>query len=174
MARIIKRYGSRKLYDTDESRYISLEEIAQWIRDGGEVQVIDNQTSDDVTAQTLTQVILDEGRRGRSFLGSDLLHDLIRFGEAAVSTGVKHLQEGVDRFVSEKLTRLEPVHTLQEEVAHLRSRLEAMDSRIRALADGEEPENGSKGKRRHLFGRILSGDRPLDEEQEPSEPESST
>ena len=60
---MVKRYGSRKLYDTEESRYVSLEEISAWIREGQEIRVIDNGTSEDVTAQTLTQVILEEGRR---------------------------------------------------------------------------------------------------------------
>ncbi len=66
MVRLIKRYESRKLYDTEESRYVSLDEIADWVRSDQEVRVIDNATSEDVTAQTLTQVILDEGRNGHS------------------------------------------------------------------------------------------------------------
>ncbi len=65
MIRLIKRYESRKLYDTEESRYVSLEEIAGWVRQGQEVQVVDNATGADVTSQTLTQIILDEGRRAR-------------------------------------------------------------------------------------------------------------
>lgn len=157
MVRLIKRYGSRKLYDTTESRYISLEEIARWIREGGEIQVVDNQTLEDVTVQTLTQVISDAGRRGRSTLGSELLHDIIRFGEVAVSTGVRHLQEGVDRFVSQSITRLEPVQSLQEEVGHLRKRLEEMEARLHSLADGDV-EHGQEGKSRKksLFERILA------------------
>jgi len=55
MVRLIKRYGSRKLYDTEESRYVLLEDIAAWIRQGQEVRVIDNKSAEDVTAQTLTR-----------------------------------------------------------------------------------------------------------------------
>jgi hypothetical protein len=55
MIRLIKRYGSRKLYDTEESRYVSLEELAAWIRSGQQIRVIDNKSSDDVTPQTLTR-----------------------------------------------------------------------------------------------------------------------
>ena len=62
MIRLIKRYESRKLYDTEESRYVSLDEIAEWVRTGQEVKVIDNASADDVTAQTLTQIILEEQR----------------------------------------------------------------------------------------------------------------
>jgi len=59
MIRLIKRYGggSRKLYDTEESRYVSLDEISSWIRDGQELRVVDSSTGDDVTAQTLAQII---------------------------------------------------------------------------------------------------------------------
>ena len=68
MIRVIKRYESRKLYDTEESRYVSLEDIARWVREGQQMQVVDNGTAEDVTAQVLTQIILDEGKRGTSFL----------------------------------------------------------------------------------------------------------
>ena len=59
MIRLIKRYGggSRKLYDSEESRYVSLEEIANWIREGQELRIEDSKTGEDVTAPTLAQVI---------------------------------------------------------------------------------------------------------------------
>ena len=76
MHRLIKRYESRKLYDTEESRYVSLDELAEWIRVGKNVKVVDNGTGADVTAQMLTQIILEEGRRGTGFLPTELLHEL--------------------------------------------------------------------------------------------------
>ena len=97
MIRLIKRYESRKLYDTEESRYVSLEEIGDWVRRGQQVKVVDNTAGDDVTAQTLALVIVEEGRRGSSFFTSDLLHALIRRGEHVLTTGVEQLQSGVDR-----------------------------------------------------------------------------
>jgi polyhydroxyalkanoate synthesis repressor PhaR len=106
MIRLIKRYESRKLYDTEESRYVSLEEIAGWVRQGQEVRVLDNATSGDVTSQTLTQIILDEGRRGTSSLPSELLHELVRLGERAVNSGVEQVQHGVDRLVQASIDRL--------------------------------------------------------------------
>ena len=68
MSRQIKRYGSRKLYDPTDSRYVSLEEVAGWIRAGEQVQAVDNKTGEDVTAQVLTQVISEESRRGAAAL----------------------------------------------------------------------------------------------------------
>jgi polyhydroxyalkanoate synthesis repressor PhaR len=131
--RLIKRYESRKLYDTEESRYVSLEEIASWIRAGQEVRVLDNATSGDVTSQTLTQIILDEGRRGTSALPSELLHELVRLGERAVHTGVEQVQHGVDRLVQASIDRLGPVRRAREEMSSLRTRLEQLESSLAAL-----------------------------------------
>lgn len=133
MIRLIKRYESRKLYDTEESRYVSLEEIASWIRQGQEVKVVDNATSNDVTSQTLAQIILDEGKRGTSFIPSDLLHELVRMGERAVSTGVVQVQHSLDRLVQASIDRLAPVRKAREEMAALRTRLEQLESSLSQL-----------------------------------------
>ncbi|HLX11094.1 MAG TPA: polyhydroxyalkanoate synthesis regulator DNA-binding domain-containing protein [Thermoanaerobaculia bacterium] len=133
MIRLIKRYESRKLYDTEESRYVSLEEIAGWVRQGQEVRVLDNATAGDVTSQTLTQIILDEGRRGTSSLPSELLHELVRLGERAVHNGVEQVQHGVDRLVQASIDRLGPVRRAREEMSGLRSRLEQLEESLAAL-----------------------------------------
>lgn len=137
MIRLIKRYESRKLYDTEESRYVSLDEIAGWVRQGQEVKVVDNASGADVTSQTLTQIILDEGRKGTSFLPSELLHDLVRLGERAVSTGFEQVSHGVDRLVQASIDRLAPVRRAREEMSSLRVRLEQLES---SLADLERDE----------------------------------
>ena len=97
MIRLIKRYGggSRKLYDTEESRYVSLHEISEWIRRGQELRVVDSRTSEDVTAHTLALVIAEGERHGGSVLSSDFLHDLIRRGSAAVVSSVDRLADQV-------------------------------------------------------------------------------
>jgi polyhydroxyalkanoate synthesis repressor PhaR len=58
--RIIKRYSNRKLYDTKDSRYVTLLQIAEMVRSGEEVQIIDNNTKDDLTEVTLAQIIFEE------------------------------------------------------------------------------------------------------------------
>ena len=133
MIRLIKRYESRKLYDTEESRYVSLDEIAGWVRAGQEVRVVDNATGSDVTSQTLTQIILDEGRRGTSFLPSELLHDLVRMGERAVNSGLEQVQHGVDRLVQVSMDRLGPVRRAREEMSSLRARLEQLETSLAEL-----------------------------------------
>jgi polyhydroxyalkanoate synthesis repressor PhaR len=136
--RLIKRYGSRKLYDTEESRYISLEEIAAWVREGQEIRVVDNETSEDVTAQTLTQVILDEGRRGTSFPPKEVLHDLIRRGEKLVTSGVGQIQNGMDRLIQAGVDRLGPIREIREETGVLRRRLEELEASLEKL-EGAAP-----------------------------------
>ena len=142
MIRLIKRYESRKLYDTEESRYVSLDEIAGWVRQGQEVKVVDNASGADVTSQTLTQIILDEGRKGTSFLPSELLHDLVRLGERAVSNGFEQMSHGVDRLVQASIDRLAPVRRAREEMSSLRVRLEQLES---SLAELERDETGASG-----------------------------
>ena len=138
MIRLIKRYGSRKLYDTEESRYVSLEELAGWIRSGQQIRVIDNKTSDDVTSQTLTQIISEEGRKGTSLLPNELLHELIRIGEQAVSSGVEQLQHRMDRLVQASIDRIGPVRRAREEMARLRERLEDLERSLAAIEPDRE------------------------------------
>lgn len=133
MIRLIKRYGSRKLYDTEESRYVSLDELAGWIRSGQQIRVIDNKTSDDVTSQTLTQIISEEGRKGTALLPNEMLHELIRIGEQAVSTGVEQLQTRMDQLVQASIDRIGPVRRAREEMARLRERLEDLESSLAAI-----------------------------------------
>ena len=147
MIRLIKRYESRKLYDTEESRYVSLDEISAWIRQGQEVRVVDNATNNDVTSQTLTHIILEEGRKGTSFLPSELLHDLVRLGERAVSTGMEQVQHGVDRLID----RLGPVRRAREEMQSLMARLEQLETSLAELEREDltaaEPKNGGPVER---------------------------
>ena len=151
MIRLIKRYGSRKLYDTEESRYVSLEELAGWIRTGQQIRVIDNKTSDDVTPQTLTQIISEEGRRGTSLLPNDVLHDLIRIGEQAVTSGVEQIQTSVDRLVQASVDRIGPVRRAREEMARLRERLEELETSLASIdiqqieASQKDGESGGDG-----------------------------
>ena len=82
MAYVIKRYSNRKLYDTQESRYVTLEEIEEMIRGGKEISVVDASTGEDLTSVTLAQIILENERNRRAALPSAFLHQLIKHGEA--------------------------------------------------------------------------------------------
>jgi polyhydroxyalkanoate synthesis repressor PhaR len=146
MIRVIKRYESRKLYDTEESRYISLDDVAGWVRDDQDIQVIDNSTSDDVTAQILTQIIHEEGKRGTTFLPTDLLHDLVRGGERIVSSGVERVQGRVDQLVRNSVDRLGPVRRAREEMSQLREQLTELEHTLETLETETEAQVESEGK----------------------------
>lgn len=96
MPRVIKRYSNRKLYDVRARRYISLEEIGVLVRDGETIQVVDNASGEDITAQTLTLVILEEGKRGSSLLPTDMLHSLLRRGEQVIDNGLGAVRSSVE------------------------------------------------------------------------------
>lgn len=75
---LIKKYANRKLYDTRTSRYITLEEIAELVRDGHEIKVVDRDNGHDLTQVTLSQIVLSAEKRGPARLagaGADALHD---------------------------------------------------------------------------------------------------
>ena len=81
---VIKKYGNRRLYDTTESRYITLEELAGRVRAGDAVRVVDAKTNKDLTQQTLAHIIL-ESRGAAKLLPVPLLEQLIRMGDDSLS-----------------------------------------------------------------------------------------
>jgi len=79
-ARIIKRYANRKLYDTQHSRYVTLEQISEMIRTGDDVKIVDNKTKEDLTSVTLAQIIFEEEKKQRSFLPLGAMRNIIQNG----------------------------------------------------------------------------------------------
>lgn len=75
---LIKRYASRRLYNTETSDYVTLDDIAEFIRDGREVQIIDLKSGDDLTRQYLLQIIAEHESRGENVLPVNVLTDLVR------------------------------------------------------------------------------------------------
>lgn len=106
MPRIVKRYTNRKLYDTATSRYVSLDDVAVFVRSGEEVQVLDNVSGDDLTAVTLAQIILEDERRKKSFVSIPLLEDLVRGGGDALADATRQATEALDGFRSKAEERV--------------------------------------------------------------------
>jgi len=75
---LIKRYASRRLYNTETSDYVTLEDIAGFIRQGREVQIVDLKSGDDLTRQYLLQIVAEHESKGESVLPVDVLTDLVR------------------------------------------------------------------------------------------------
>ena len=91
----IKRYPNRKLYDTDAKRYVTLDELATMIQEGADIQVIDNESGEDLTNVTLTQIVLEQQKKSSSFLSRSLLTNLIRSGGDTLGQLRKSMQSGV-------------------------------------------------------------------------------
>ena len=166
MAYVIKRYSNRKLYDTQESRYVTLEEIEEMIRTGREIAVVDAATGEDLTSVTLAQIILENERNHRAALPTAFLHQLIKHGEAwqdfvqrsmkSSLEGIVSSQREVERIFQDWASRAgwgmsaprpEPkrdgsdadAERLREEVSALRERLRSLEERL-----GEKRKNPTK------------------------------
>ena len=83
--RIIKRYQNRKLYDTNQSCYVTLEEISHMIKNGDDLRVIDNKSKADITAITLTQLLYESERKSKIAVPVEMLKEIIRSGDGSFS-----------------------------------------------------------------------------------------
>ena len=100
-ARIIKRYANRKLYDTQHSRYVTLEQISEMIRAGDDVKIIDNKSKEDLTSVTLAQIIFEEEKK-QSFMPLTAMRNIIQSGGGWFAEA--------QRRVTSVLKRGEPAH----------------------------------------------------------------
>ena len=96
MPRLVKRYSNRKLYDTSESRYVTLDEIARWVKAGEEVKILENESGDDLTAVTFAQIILEEERKKNGLLSLRVMRELIQHGESALQGLAATVDRGMD------------------------------------------------------------------------------
>lgn len=98
--RLLKKYPNRRLYDTDLRRYVTLAEVAAWIRDGSTVRVVDHPGGRDVTRAVLVQVIA-ETEGGLDMLPPELLHLLVRaHGTLHQAPLTAFLHQGIQRFLT--------------------------------------------------------------------------
>ncbi len=93
---VIKRYPNRKLYDTEAKRYVTLGEIADLIRSGQDIQVLDYESGQDLTTLILSQVILEQERRQSGFLPRSILSELVRAGGSRVGKIQRSLVSNFD------------------------------------------------------------------------------
>ncbi len=113
---LIKRYASRRLYNTESSDYVTLEDIAGFIRAGREVQIVDLKTGDDLTRQYLLQIIAEHEGRGENVLPLDVLTDLVRSYTAQAQSVVPQflqmsfdmLREGPGKF-ADQMSAMNPM-----------------------------------------------------------------
>jgi polyhydroxyalkanoate synthesis repressor PhaR len=142
---LIKRYPNRKLYDTAAKQYITLEGVAALIRQGENVSVLDHATGDDLTAVTLTQIILEQEKKRRDFVPAAVLAGLVRAGGDTVSSLRRalaiplHLARQVDEEIEHRLRALvERGELAADEAQRLRDRLVSWPRRRAAAWPVEE------------------------------------
>lgn len=105
--KVIKRYTNRKLYDTVESRYVTLDEIAEMIKQGLEVKIIDNRSKEDLTSVTLAQIIFEEEKK-QSQMPLAVLREIIRRpGESLQGFIQKEVSPRVASFREEAESRID-------------------------------------------------------------------
>jgi len=133
---VIKRYPNRKLYDTEAKRYITLDGIAELIREGAEVQVVDHTTDEDLTAVTLTQIIFEQEKRNSGFLPKSVLTGLVRAGGDTLNTLRRNLNSPLEllKHVDEEIEKRLQTLVEQGEIA----REEAIALSEKLIAAGQE------------------------------------
>ena len=95
----IKKYANRRLYDTESSSYITLDRLAQMVREGREFEVVDAKSGEDITRQVLTQIIVDEEARGATMLPLNFLKQLIGlYGNSMQNFVPSYLEAAMDAF----------------------------------------------------------------------------
>ncbi|MBM4303142.1 MAG: hypothetical protein FJ116_07460 [Deltaproteobacteria bacterium] len=117
-AKIIKRYQNRKLYDTDASCYVTLDEIAEMIQQGEEVMVVDNRNQKDITAATLTQIIFEKQKRSESPVPISTLRHIIQQGDGSFSSFLSKSSDG---------NQMEVIKALETQVRDLTAKLDAIE-----------------------------------------------
>lgn len=116
---LIKRYASRRLYNTETSDYVTLEDIAKFIRSGRDVQIIDLKSGDDLTRQYLLQIVAEHESRGESVLPINVLTDLVRSYTTQATSVVPEflaasfemLRDGQSKIL-ENMTRANPMASM--------------------------------------------------------------
>ena len=95
----IKKYANRRLYDTESSTYITLDRLAEMVREGREFEVVDAKSGEDITRQVLTQIIVEEESRGSTMLPVNFLKQLIGlYGNSVQGMVPQYLEAAMDAF----------------------------------------------------------------------------
>lgn len=147
---LIKRYASRRLYNTETSDYVTLEDIATFIREGREVQIVDLKSGDDLTRQYLLQIIAEHESRGESVLPVDVLTDLVRsYTSQAASVVPEFLQASFEMLregqskAMENMTKVNPMASMpgfDAMRAQQEAFFKAMTGGMMAKGAGDEPK----------------------------------
>lgn len=147
--KIIKKYGNRKLYDTEQSSYVVLKDIEKMIRNKEEIQVIDNETQDDITISTLTQIIFSSEKKSKVAPPINVLKSIIREGDGSFSSflaklglfSVDEKEEAKDS--SDKSQLAEAFSSDKKDTA---TETQSLEQKITSLMSSEDGLNSSNNE----------------------------
>ena len=111
--RLIKKYPNRRLYDTEESRYVTLAEVKELVMGGVTFRVIDSQTEQDITRAILLQIIMEQESGGQPLFTASMLERFIRFyGDATQAAFSSFLDQSLDMFQKQQRAISEQIQNL--------------------------------------------------------------
>ncbi len=118
---VVKKYANRRLYNTESSTYITLENLAEMVRAGRDFVVYDAKTGEDITRSVLTQIIVDEENKGRALLPTNFLRQLIGFyGDSMQGLVPEYLEQAMTSFAhQQEQMRLAMQNTMQSTIGNL-------------------------------------------------------
>ncbi len=129
MERQIKKYGNRKLYDTTQSKYISLRDIKGFIREGDTVSIVEKETGEDITSEILTKAILDDKEDKNESLSPGMLHNIIRWGSSTIETGISKVGERINRMIP--VAGIKEFESLAKQVEDLENKVEKLQNKLK-------------------------------------------
>lgn len=134
--KIIKRYQNRKLYDTQQSCYVTLDDIAKMIRSSEDVMVIDNKTKNDITASTLTQIIFESEKKASQYAPLFTLREIIQNGNGSISSYLAKLGAfPLDYAEKQAAAQAEAAQKLENGKAYNDDIKKSLDERVASAAN---------------------------------------
>ena len=162
---VIKKYENRRLYDTTHSRYVNLDEVAQMVRDGRDVQVLDAVTGEDRTRAVLTQIVVEQAKDGHSAFPLDVLRQMVVASGRVTNEAALTYMRGVFDMYQNAYRAVAPVaptpagppapppappagaHRDDAQVDALKKRLEELESVVSGIRSKPAPRKPGSRKR---------------------------
>ena len=146
---IIKKYENRRLYDTSNSRYVNLEDIAQMVREGTEVQVVDATSGEDLTRQVLTQIIAENAKVSDSAFPIDMLRQMVIASGRMGQEGMLGYMKAMSQMYESTFRAFVPPAQPKElpSVEELRRRVEDLERMVEKNASGKTAPKGKRASR---------------------------
>ncbi len=131
--RWIKRYANRKMYDVENSRYVSLSDLTEIIQSGESIKVTDKSGKEDYTAQVLRQIIMEQSKQS-DVSSVSALHEWVRMGGSYLDQQWDELRSGMEGWLKERKARIlkglsrEDFEALKKKVGELEKKVDELDS----------------------------------------------